>query len=865
LSDKPSSIRNSAIIFRFLNGRGDFMNRRTASIAAILSCLATCSSLAAPPAKTNQYLQLRVIPASISLDNARDVRKVIVSGRTADGFWVDLTDAATFKPQTPLISRDKEGYVHPVKAGKTSLGISVAGKSVSVPVVVKGVANPPISFVRDVMPVMAKTGCNAGLCHGAAKGKNGFKLSLRGYDPEYDYHALIDDISGRRFNRAQPKESLMLLKPTQGAAHQGGLVFEENSRYYSLFYKWIAEGVKSDTATAKRANRIEVLPDAPKISLPGETQQLIVLAHYPDGSTRDVTREAVFTSTMPETATITPDGKVTAVRRGEVSVLVRYEGNYAADGMTVIGDRTGYKWVGQPQLNYIDKLVDDKLQRIKAIPSGLCTDADFIRRVYLDVIGVPPTADVVRAFLTDKTPTQRKRSALIDQLLESPDYVENWTNKWSDLLSVNRKYLGEKGTWKFRNWIRTEIADNRPYNEFVRDIITASGSSYEHPAAAYWRVARDTNIATENVTQLFLGIRFSCNKCHDHPFERWTQSQYYEFAANFARIGYKQGYAEGDEDVYERPVGEVTHLRTGKVMTAGFPYDFNGRRTKGDNRREALAGWLTSASNPLFAKSYTNRIWSYFLGKGIIDPVDDIRSSNPAVNPELLDALTRDFVKSNFDAKHLIRTICNSRTYQSSIKTNVWNVDDKTNFSHASPRRLTAEQLVDSLSRATGSIQRYPGVPIGYRAVQLPDSTVAAGGFLDLFGRPPRESPCECERSSTVSLGQTLNLVNGPTIADAIADPNGHIQQIMKSNPDGKTIVEAMFLSTLCRMPTDKELKKTLPMFEPSAAAIQTAKSQIADKTKVPSDAEIAKTLKSQAAQDLLWALINSPAFLFNR
>jgi hypothetical protein len=842
------------------------MMPKVAILLALAACLPSYGR-AAPSTKAAvpKCLALRVQPASLALLDGRDARKLVVSGKTADGYWVDLSDSAKIRPAAPIVNRDSDGFIHPLKPGRTALQVSAAGMSVNVPVVVRSVANPPVSFVRDVMPVLAKTSCNAGTCHGAAKGKNGFKLSLRGYDPDYDYHALVDDISGRRFNRAKVADSLMLLKPTQGAAHQGGLVFDEGSRYYKLIYRWIAEGVKSDAATAKRANRIEVLPDAPKLSLPGQTQQLIVIAHYPDGTSRDVTREAVFTSTMPETATITPEGKVTAVRRGEVSVLVRYEGNYAADGLTVIGDRTGYKWAGQPELNYIDRFVDAKLQRIKAVPSPLCTDAEFLRRIYLDTIGVPPGPDDVRAFLQDKTPSKAKRARVIDELLDSPDYIENWTNKWSDLLSVNRKFLGEKGTWKFRNWIRDQIADDRPYDQFVKEIITASGSAYDHPAASYWRVARDPSIATENVSQLFLGIRFSCNKCHDHPFERWTQSQYYQFAANFARIGYKGVAAEGDEAVYEKPTGEVTHLRTGKVMTAGFPYDVAGSRSNGATRRDALAGWLTSAANPLFAKSYANRIWSYFLGKGIIDPVDDIRSSNPAVNPELLDALTADFVKHGFNTKHLIRTICNSRTYQASIAANVWNRDDKTNFSHAVPRRLTAEQLVDALSRATGSIQRYPGVPIGYRAVQLPDSTVAAGGFLDLFGRPPRESPCECERSSTVSLGQTLNLVNGPTIANAIADSDGRVIRLMQRNPAPKAIVEEVFLATLCRLPSARELANTLPLFQPNSRAIQDLQNAAGTKDKRPTDTEAAATLRAQAAQDLQWALINSPAFLFNR
>jgi len=829
--------------------------------AALLFVLHTVS-LAAPPEK---ILELKVTPAALNLDNARDVRKLIVSGRTPDGYWIDLTSESAFQPAAGLIRRDREGFFHPVRPGRTTLRITAGGKQATVPVTVKSVASPPISFVREVMPLLSKTGCNTGLCHGSVKGKNGFKLSLRGFDPEFDYHALIADISGRRFNRAQPAESLMLLKPIQGVAHQGGLVFEKNSRDYSLLYKWIAEGVRSDTNRVQRANRIEILPAAPKMSLPGWKQQMIVLAHYPDGTTRDVTREAVFTSTMPETATVTPDGLVTAVRRGEVSILVRYEGNYAANPVTIIGDRRGYRWVGQPQHNYIDRLVDAKLQRVKANPSGLCTDAEFIRRVYLDIIGIPPTPEETRAFLADKTASRQKRSRLIDKLLDSPEYVDNWTNKWADLLQVNRKYLGERGVWKFRSWIRKQVAANRPYNEFVREILTASGSSYEHPAASYYRIAREPNQATENITHLFLGIRFNCNKCHDHPFERWTQTQYYQFAANFARVGIKPTDIQGDEVVYEKRDGEVIHPKTNRTVTAAFPYTFHADLPKADSRREALAAWLTSPKNPHFARSYVNRLWSYFLGKGIIDPVDDIRQGNPPSNPELLEALTQDFLKSGFDTKHMIRTICNSRTYQASIKTNRWNADDTTNFSHAIPRRLTAEQLVDALSRATGSVQRYPGVPAGFRAVQLPDPAAAGGGFLDLFGRPARESPCECERSSTVSLSHALNLINNPMIQSAVADRNGRIAEMMKRNPGERAIVEEIFLAALCRTPSKTEMQKAMKLFEITPDSIRAVQDRYGDQGEELTEEEAKAILRTEAAQDLLWALINSPAFLFNR
>ncbi len=806
---------------------------------------------------------IKISPATLKFDNGADSRRVLVSVETKDGFWHDVTTEAQFI--TPnIVKVGKDGYMSPVRSGTGTLSVKFGGVSKTVPVTVANTKVIPVSFVRDVMPLMAKTGCNQGTCHGSAKGKNGFKLSLRGYDPDYDYHALIDDISGRRFNRAVPSQSLMLLKPTQGVAHQGGLVFDEQSRAYSTMHRWIAEGVNNDAGKTTRATSIEVLPNQPKMVLPGEHQQLMVIAHYQDGTSRDVSREAVFTSTMPETATITPDGVVTSVRRGEASILVRYEGNYSADRITVLGDRTGYKWAAQPQLNYIDKFIDAKLLSIKAIPSGLCTDEEFLRRASIDIIGVPPTPDAVRAFIADKTPSRSKRAQLVDLLISSPDYSDNWTNKWSDLLSVNRKFLGERGVWKFRNWLHEQVAVNRPYNEFVKEIVAASGSTFDHPAASYWRVAREPNQAAENVTQLFLGIRFSCNKCHDHPFERWTQTQYYQFAANFGRIGYRPAVAEGDETIYERRDGEVTHPRLNKVMTAGYPYPVTVDKELNSTRREALAAWLTSAKNPLFAKSFVNRIWSYFLGKGIIDPVDDIRSSNPAVNPELLDALTADFIKHNFDSQYLIRTICASRTYQASIKANSWNRDDLTNFSHALPRRLTAEQLVDALTQATGSTRKYGGVPSGFRAVQLPDSSAAGSEFLELFGRPVRESPCECERSSTVSLGQALNLINSDTINNSIADKTGLVSKLVDKNLSDTQIVEDIFLSVLCRMPTPSELKKTLPVLVVKPEDVKELITDIAKTTKL-TDVEAAKAVKARAAQDIMWALINSPSFLFNR
>jgi hypothetical protein len=702
-------------------------------------------------------------------------------------------------------------------------------------------APPPVSFVRDVMPIISKIGCNAGTCHGAAKGKGGFKLSLRGYDPEWDYSVLTTELSGRRINRSDPAQSLMLLKPTETVPHKGGLVLDPQSEYYATLLRWIEEGIPNDTATTKRPDRLEVLPLSPTLAGPGSTQQILVKAHYPEGTVRDVTREAIYTSGAPDVATVTPNGVVTAARRGEAPLLVRYEGVYASDPLTVMGDRKGWKWADEPANNPIDTLVYAKLKKVKSQTSPLCTDAQFIRRASIDLTGLPPTPERVRAFLADATPMRQKRDRLIEELLDSPAYNDHWTNKWSDLLEVNRKFLGEKGAWVFRDWIYRSIAQNKPYDRFVREILTASGDALQNPPASYFRIIREPTTATENTTQLFLGVRFSCNKCHDHPFERWTQNQYYQMAAFFSQVGVKPADQPEDEVVYDKAVADpIIQPRTGKAVAAKFPVGELQRTASIQTRRQWLADWMTSADNPFFAKAMANRVWSYFFGRGIIEPVDDIRAGNPPSNPELLDYLTKQFVQSRFDVKALMRLIAQSRTYQRSIKTNHWNEDDTINYSHAVPRRLMAEELMDAVRVATGSALKYEGLPEGFRAAQLPDSHVTGGEFLDLFGKPPRESPCECERNSTISLAQALNLINGPTIADALADPNGRLPAIVKAQSDPGKQVEEVYLATLSRLPTPAEKSKALQLMKGAGSPLE-------------------------ADQDLMWALLNSPAFLFNR
>jgi hypothetical protein len=814
------------------------MTTRLGFVACLAGMALASPVFAKEPAKSPAVVKLNVFPKTLKLTHLRDARSLLVAGVTKDGDVVDLTPSAKLAADGKVATVDAEGYVTPKAVGKTHVTVAAAGLSVKVPVDVTDVANKPVSFSREIMPILSKVGCNAGTCHGSRAGKNGFKLSLRGYDADYDYRALVDDLAGRRFNRSQPAQSLMLLKPTNGVPHEGGFLFDEESRPYKMIEQWIAEGCKWDTAA--KVTKLDVFPKNPLLGKKGERLRQIVIAHYSDGTTRDVTRDAHFESSNFDVATVSKAGEIETVMRGETGILIRYEGAYITNPATVIGNRDGFKWNNSPEYNFIDQLVNAKLRRMKILPSDLCTDAEFLRRLKFDLCGIPPTTDEIRKFLADKRDSRTKRLAKIDEYLSSPEYVDHWTLKWSDLLMANSKYIKTKGVWSFRNWIRNNIATNKPYDKFVHQLLTASGSTFENPAANYYRVAREPKEVMENMTQVFIGTRFMCAQCHDHPFEKWTQTNYYELSAFFAQVGRKKGVRKDDEIIFTTRGSEpVIHAGTGLAVQPSFPYEHAGMDKSLKDRRRQLAQWLTSPQNPFFAKSLVNRYWSYFTGRGIIDPVDDIRTSNPPVNPELLAALEADFIKSKFDLKRLVRNIVTSHTYQRSFRTNKWNEDDATNYSHANPRRLAAEQLYDAIMIATGAPFAIPGAPAGFRSAQLPDPKIKVG-FLDMFGRPPRESPCECERSSTVSLGQTLNLVNGPTIGNAIAHPQGLIARSIKAKLPPAKLIEEVYLSVINRPPSAEERARAEKYF----AEVKNPK---------------------EAAEDLMWALINSPAFLFNR
>lgn len=777
-----------------------------------------------------EVASLHVEPREVDLDSPVAYAQIVATAKLASGDVIDATRLVDVKISGDAVEVSPRGLVKPRRDGRATLTLSLGGKTVELPATSRGVSAPMRpDFVREVAPVLSRLGCNQGTCHGSAQGKNGFKLSLRGYDPLFDVTSLRDDDAARRVNLASPEDSLMLEKPTGAVPHGGGQLMKPGDAYYEVVRSWIDGGATLDREAQKVA-RIDVFPENPIVPLPEQRQQIRVVATYRGGGVRDVTREAFLESGNTEVASADRFGLVTALRRGEAPILVRYEGCYASTTLTVMGDRQGFVWEKPPSHGPIDDLVAAKWERMKIRPSELCNDSEFLRRVSLDLTGLPPSADEVRAFLADPAESKIKREALVDRLIGSPAFVEHWTNKWADLLQVNPKFLGAEGAAAFRDWIRAQVAEDAPYDAFARAILTASGSNHDNPPASYYKVLRDPEETMENTTQLFLGIRFNCNKCHDHPFERWTQDQYYETAAFFAHVDLKADPASGGktiggtdveapkplfETVADTGTLEVIHDRTKEPTPPKFPFDCD-YPDPGENatRREELAAWLTSPNNPYFARGYVNRLWGYLFGVGIIEPLDDVRAGNPATNPELLDYLTDEFVSHGFSARHVLALICKSRTYQLSVSTNDFNVDDKVNYSHALARRLPAEALLDAVNRATGSVSHFPGVEPGTRAAALADAGAdPAGGFLTTFGRPARESACECERSDGLQLGPIMALVSGPTLADAIADPSNELTKLVARERDDSKLVEELFLRVLNRPATSEEVSTCLAEF----------------------------------------------------
>jgi len=792
-----------------------------------------------------QPTRIDITPSKLLLKGPRSARQVLVQGTYADGAVRDLTPFAQFEPQKGLEVRLSEGGFVEASANSAGvLAIKVAGQTMQLPVEASGVDKArPVSFRHEVVAAMNVGGCNAGACHGTPSGKNGFKLSLRGFDPAADYTQLTRDVLARRTLSQEPDQSLFLLKGMGRVPHEGGQRFAASAVATRAVRQWLAEGMKNDEPTLPAVTKVVIEPGSRVLLKPSKWQQLAVSAQFADGAIRDVTRLTNFSSSDPAVAEVSGTGLVEFRQPGEVAILVRYLEELETVRLSYLEPKANLVWKGPAEANYVDKLVFSKLKTLGILPSEICSDADYVRRVHLDLCGLLPDGAVVKAFVADKDPN--KRTKLVDSLLERPEYADFWTMKWSDVLRSSRKTMQLKGIFVFQDWLRGHIANNTGIDKIVRELLTSSGSTFANPASNYYRIAKDSQNLAETTAQLFFGIRMQCAKCHNHPFERWSQDDYYSMAAFFSQVAHKpdpdqpgpKPETPGAEIVYVRRDGEVTQPRTGKVMPPKFMGGPIAKIEPGQDRREALAQWATSGENPFFAKATVNRIWFHLAGKGIVDPVDDFRESNPSANDPLLEALAKDFIKSGYDLKNIIRVICASSTYQLSTNTNDSNKDDSRYFSHGVSKLLTAEQLLDAICKATEIPEKFPGLPAGTRATQLPDTEVNHI-FLKTFGQPARELACECERESDSNLAQALQLINGPTINDKLKSPTNRIGRLIKENKKDTEILEDLYLETLSRSPTKEDAQIAL--------------------------GHLAKAKdKRKAWEDIQWALINTKEFLF--
>ncbi|MGH9846036.1 MAG: DUF1553 domain-containing protein [Blastocatellia bacterium] len=702
------------------------------------------------------------------------------------------------------------------------------------------------SFRNHIMPVLTRLGCNSGACHGAAAGKNGFKLTLRGYDPDLDYAVMTRQSLGRRVNRNEPAKSLLLLKATTAIGHGGGKRMDVSSLEYKVLSEWIAAGAPPPAESDARITRIEVTPKAATLANNAE-QQLNVLAHYSDGRTENVTRWVKYSTADPAIAVVDDDGKVQMQSFGETAISVWYlsQVSFARVANPFPNTISAESFARSPRNNFIDDLVLKKLQTLRIAPSDQAGDREFIRRAFLDAAGILPAPQEVETFVASDAADKRAR--LIDGLLEREEYVDYWTNRWSDVLLVSSSKLGETAMWSYHNWIRSSVAENKPWDKMAREIVTATGNTLENGAANYFVMHKEPTDLTENFSMAFLGMSITCARCHNHPLEKWTQKQYYQLANLFARVGMKNGSRPGDIQLYTNPTGEVNHPRMGKPLP---PAPLDGEALRLDSskdRRAHLAEWLTSPANPYFARSLVNRVWKNFMGRGLVEAVDDVRATNPPSNEELLDALARDFTGHGFDIKHLVRTIMNSAAYQRSSKPNEANKQDERYYSRYIIKRLPAEVLLDAISQVTGAPSEFPNYAAGLRAMQIPDARVNSY-FLSAFGKPPRINTCECERTSEPSVAQVLHIINGDTINQKLRATGGLVDSFVKLGVSDEAMIDHIYHAALGRPPAKEELAHLLALMS------EEAPKSAADRT----------VRRRQAMEDLVWAALTSKEFLFN-
>jgi hypothetical protein len=715
------------------------------------------------------------------------------------------------------------------------------------------VAEP--SFTNDVMAVLSKAGCNAGTCHGNRNGKGGFKLSLRGQDPDLDLAALTREAGGRRTDRIDPGRSLILRKPTLQVPHEGGLRFGLDSEEHAILLAWVAAGAQPDPPSTPRLERIEVTPRDEALVEPADSIQIRVLARFSDGTERDVTRFAVYEASSP-IARISSGGLVERQGMGEATVIARFLHCQEPVRLAFVPARPGFAWSDPPATNYIDEHIFRKLRRLRRNPSDLAGDTVFLRRAFLDLLGCLPSAEEARAFAVDARPDKRAR--IVDDLLERPEFADFWALKWSDILRNEEKALDRKGVNAFHDWIRLGIARGKPLDQFAREVVAARGSTYKDPATNFYRANREVFARSEAVAQVFLGTRLQCAKCHNHPFDRWTQDDYHAWAALFAGVSYKvlvnlrtdtndQHEFKGEQVVWTDPKGQVTNPRTGRAAAPRF-LGSSETPPAGAGRLEALAAWLASPGNDRFARAQANRIWFHLMGRGIVEPNDDFRATNPPSHPALLDALAEDLIEGGFDLRRLIRRIMASRAYQLSSSPNETNEDDAENYSHAVVRRLSAEQILDCQSQVAGVPARFNGYPEGTRASQLPGTLTsgrrsqptAAEGFLKTFGRPERLLTCECERSTSTTMGQAFQLISGQVLHAALTDPGNRIGVLLASGKPLPAMVDELYWTALSRPPSAEEAEESAMLVGGSAD-------------------------RRAALEDVLWGLLNAKELLLRQ
>jgi len=807
------------------------MTRHKATVAALAVLLATTAGFSSAA----EVKSVKFYPPTIELSTANDRQGYVVVAELDNGVTLDVTRQAKVAAADGKIVGIEDATILPAADGQTTLAVSHAGHMLTIPVTVAAAQTErPISFRNDVMPVFMRTGCNTGSCHGAARGKDGFRLSLFGFDPDGDHFRLTREIGPRRLNLAVPEASLLIQKSIGAVPHTGGKRFDAGSRYNATLMRWLRAGAPKDASLPPTVDRVELYPPAAVLEGKGAAQQFGVRAHYSDGSSRDVTDLAVFSSNNENSAEIDQSGLVTAGARGEAFIMARFDTHTVGSHVIVLPKDLQYS---PPTItgNYIDQLAGAKLKKLRILPSELCTDEEFLRRVTIDITGQLPTEEEYRRFMADPEPN--KRAKLVDELLDRKEFAEIWAMKWAELLMVrSSNQVSYKATFLYHSWLTDQISNNVPLDKMVRDLLGATGGTFSEPATNFYQIERDTLKVSENVAQIFMGIRTQCAQCHNHPFDRWTMDDYYGFAAFFSQIGRKTGEDYRETIVYNRGGGDVRHPVGGRVMEPKF---LGGpvADVKGKDRRQVFAEWLTSPENPYFATSVANRVWRHFYGMGIVEPVDDIRVSNPPSNAELFQTLGKKLVEYKYDFKQLVRDICNSHTYQRSVVRNDSNRTDTRNFAYGRVRRIKAEMLLDCISQVTNTKDKFRGLPLGARAVQVADGRTS-NYFLTTFGRSPRLTVAAGESKTDPTLSQALHMLNGSTIQGKISQ-GGLVAGWLKEGLSPQQIIEKIYIRALSRKPTTAEVERLSAVVKESASV-------------------------QQGLEDVFWAVLNSREFLFN-